>query len=406
MKNRRNIMRKTKFILCCALFTFICVFGSAAAFAEGDNAALLDRNGEVLTAENFPYYADALDTFNEYISTGNTVKLTVDLDLQEKILNVMNEDPVMGTKNAALSAVVLDIETGAPLALINRGRDPLNSCFAPHQLFLPCTALAALSHDIVRPDTVICCDGVFTRYEDDGIAPACWIWNAAPDGHLTHPEENLRTALRDSCYYYFYTLGNDLGIDALSDYARSLGLGEDTGIELLASKGVLASREQKTGEEPWHIGDTLEAAVGRSVSDFTPLQYARYIAAIANGGKGYSTSIVNEIVNSERESVYTRQPQIINETSEMNEVNWDAVREGLYIRLNDPLNSSTATKGCVMAGSGSSYYEGTDRTECIFIGYAPYDAPRYAIVVTVNTMHDIHVSAQELAYEIMDICME
>lgn len=402
MKNRRNIMRQTKFILCCLVFTCICVFGSAAAFAEG---VLLDRNGEALTAENFPYYADALDTFDEYLSAGDSVKLTVDLAMQEKILNIMNEDTVMGSKNVMLSAVVLDVETGAPLVLINRGEHPLDSLFAPRQLFLPCTALAALNYDIVRPDTLIPCEGVFDRYAEEGIAPECWIWNAAPGQQLTHPEENVRTALRDSCHCYFYALGNDLGIDALSEYARGLGLGEESGIELPASRGVLASREEKTGE-PWNIGDTLEAAVGRSASEFTPLQYARYIAAIANGGKGYSASLLEEVTDSDGKIIHTRKPQLINEVPAMDEANWNAVREGLYTRLNDPVNGSTSAKGCVMAGSGSTHYEDADRSECIFMGYAPYEAPHYAIAVTASTIHGVSISAHQLAYRIMDVCME
>ena len=73
MKNRRNFMRHTKFILCCALFTFICVFGSAAAFAEGGDAALLDREGRPLTAENFAYYDAALEAFADSLEAGNRV---------------------------------------------------------------------------------------------------------------------------------------------------------------------------------------------------------------------------------------------------------------------------------------------------------------------------------------------
>ncbi|MBQ8264550.1 MAG: hypothetical protein IJY96_07245 [Oscillospiraceae bacterium] len=398
-------MRHTKFILCCALFTFICVFGSAAAFAEGGDAALLDREGRPLTAENFAYYDAALEAFADSLEAGNSVKISIDLELQENILRIMNEDPVMGSKNAMLSAVVLDIETGAPLALINRGACPLISLFAPRQLFLPCTALAALNYDIVRPDTLIPCEGVFDRYADAGIAPECWIWSAAPGQQLTHTEENVRTALRDSCQYFFYSLGSDLGIDALADYARSLGLGEDTGIELPASKGVLASREEKTGES-WIIGDTLEAAVGRSVSEFTPLQYARYCAAIANGGKLYSASLVNEMLSGAGESLYSRQPELMSEAPEMAEENWEAVRQGLFTRLNDPIAPNAAASEIpLMAGTGSTYSDDGRREE-IFMGYAPYDAPRYAIAVAASTIHGVTVSAHELAYKIMDVCME
>lgn len=398
-------MRHTKFILCCALFAFICVFGSAAAFAEGGDGALLDREGKPLTTENFAYYDAAIEAFSGQLEAGNSVKLSVDLKLQNALAGILEKDPaVLAAENAALSAVVLEVNTGAPLALLGMGADPLNDTYTPRQLFLPCTALAALNYGIVRPDTLIPCEGLFDRYADEGIVPECWIWNAAPGQQLTHPEENVQTALRDSCQYFFYTLGNDLGIDALSEYARSLGLGEDTGIELPASSGVLASREEKTGGQPWNIGDTLEAAVGRSLSEFTPLQYARYIAAIANGGQGYSSSIVSEIVSSEGDCIYTRQPQLISSAPEMDEKNWEAVREGLYIKLNDPQN--TGKDKNLMAGFGNMYYDGSGKTEYLFMGYAPYENPEIAIAVTAVTTDDVPVSAHQLAYDILDAYME
>ena len=66
MKNRRNFLKQAKFILCCALFAFICVFGSAAAFAEGDSV-LLDRSGAPLTGENFMYYDSAVAAFGDLL---------------------------------------------------------------------------------------------------------------------------------------------------------------------------------------------------------------------------------------------------------------------------------------------------------------------------------------------------
>lgn len=409
MKKRHNTLRKAKFILCCAIFTFICVFGSAASFADGaETAALFDRDGEVLTEENFPYYADALDTFGEYLSTGDSLKLTIDLDLQQTAETLIEENPgYLAADYAAVAAVVLDVKTGAPLALVNCGADPLSDTYTPYQLFLPCTVLAALSNEIVEPDTLIHCEGVFTRYEDDGIAPECWIWNAAPDGHLTHPDENLRTALRDSCYYYFYSLGNDLGIDALAEYARSLGLGEATGIELPSTQGVLASRELKSTTEPWHIGDTLQAAVGRSVSEFSPLQYAQYAAAIANNGQRYSASIIEQIQPSDGGQANTREPQLISRTPEMNEENWKAVQQGLFGKIND-LDYVRSSNGIdqVMAGTLSSASEDDGITKNLFAGYAPFEQPEIAIAVAVSVTGDTPISAYQIAYEIMEEYME
>ena len=113
MKNSKSIIREIKFALCCLAFTCICVFGSAAAFAEGGDAALLDREGKALTAENFPYYDAAIETFSAQLEAGNSVKLSIDLELQENILRIMNEDPVMGSKNAML----IELTFHSPTAL-------------------------------------------------------------------------------------------------------------------------------------------------------------------------------------------------------------------------------------------------------------------------------------------------
>lgn len=63
------------------------------------------------------------------------------------------------------------------------------------------------------------CEGVFTKYAAEGYAPECWIWNSVKGEHYTHPEENVTDAIKDSCNYYFYTVGHDLGVKKMGEYA-------------------------------------------------------------------------------------------------------------------------------------------------------------------------------------------
>ena len=401
---KRNILRHTKFILCCALFAFICVAGSAAAFADSDESApvLMDRNGAVLSFDNFLYYNSALDAFSNYLSSGSQVKLTIDTAIQNQAELILNS-ALAGVEDTAACAALIDIKTGEPLALVSTDRklDPLNSAFAPNQLFYPLTALAAMNYGLVDADTAIACEGVFSRYEEEGIAPECWIWSVSEDQQLCHHEENVTTALRDSCQYYFYTLGNELGIDALSDYAGSLGLGESGKIELPASGGVLARRGTLPEGSQWRIGDTLEAAVGRSTHAYTPFQLARCCAAIANNGVSFSDSLIYEIrdING---SVESRETEPLYLASTMDEENWEAVREGMYLKMNDPLNVNSAPQtedSWGIAGIGS--YE--DEI-ALFMGYAPYDEPRYAIALAFTDVWSLS-PAQQAAYEIMSLLM-
>ena len=95
---------------------------------------------------------------------------------------------------------------------------------------------------IVNTEDKIKCEGVYTRYAAEGYAPECWIWNSTKD-HLTHPEENVTTAIRDSCNYYFYSIGNYLGVDDLGKFAANFGLGEYSGMSLLKPRAICPIRQ-------------------------------------------------------------------------------------------------------------------------------------------------------------------
>ena len=157
---------------------------------------LLDRTGQALDLPRYAGLTGAEEAFAHYLQSGYDVSLTIDLALQQQAQTLLAE--TLGDSGGA--AVMVEVSTGAPLVIASHGQGgnrALLSTYQPTNLFLPCTAIAALDSNIITPEDQICCEGVFDRYKADGYAPACWIWTA---GDLTHGKEKMTTALRDSCY--------------------------------------------------------------------------------------------------------------------------------------------------------------------------------------------------------------
>ena len=388
---------------------------------------LLDRNGQTLDLTRYSGLSGAEEAFAHYLQSGYDVCLTIDLALQQQTQTLLAE--TLGDSGGAV--VMVEVSTGAPLVIASHGQGgnrALLSAYQPTNLFLPCTAIAALDSNIITPEDQICCEGVFDRYEADGYAPACWIW---AEGY-THGNENMTTALRDSCYYYFYALGNDLGNMNLVACAESLGLGQPTGIELPENVGQVANLQTAKDEgREWRIGDTLEAAAGRSASAFTPLQMAEYCAAIANKGQRYSASILGSVTDRDGNTRYTCQPQIIgNILSEKEQelaglldgwrglldANWDAIHQGMYAALNDQhMNDNNAHiwQDCPWQVAGMANriplgnhapYE--DQVPCrgLFMGFAPYEAPQVAIFVVTEEAESY--ASQQIARQLLDFYIE
>ena len=388
---------------------------------------LLDRNGQTLDLTRYSGLSGAEEAFAHYLQSGYDVCLTIDLALQQQTQTLLAE--TLGDSGGAV--VMVEVSTGAPLVIASHGQGgnrALLSAYQPTNLFLPCTAIAALDSNIITPEDQICCEGVFDRYEADGYAPACWIW---AEGY-THGNENMTTALRDSCCYYFYALGNDLGIYQLALYTESLGLGQPTGIELPENVGQVASLQTAKDEgREWRIGDTLEAAAGRSASAFTPLQMAEYCAAIANKGQRYSASILGSVTDRDGNTRYTRQPQIVGNIlsekeqelaallekwNDLLEANWAAIHQGMYAAINDQsmnIHNAHIWQDCPWQVAGMANriplgnhapYE--DQVPCrgLFMGFAPYEAPQVAIFVVTEEAESY--ASQQIARQLLDFYIE
>ena len=409
------------------------------------------KDGKVIETRNSAGTVLAT-VYEEEPEPGNHVYLTIDSVLQEQTERILAngvsilkqniaqkraEGTARGDYNVDLkdeitgaAAVVVNVKTGEPLAmaswptynvatiledyqeLLEAENAPLFNrtlmgTYAPGSTFKPCTAIAALTMGIVNTEDKIKCEGVYTRYAAEGYAPECWIWNSTKD-HLTHPEENVTTAIRDSCNYYFYSIGNFLGVDDLGKFAANFGLGEYSGIELVEAKGNMSNQANHmdyAGTE-WRIGDTLQAAIGQSDSVFTPIQMAEYCATVANSGTRYSASILKSIRNYDySEKLYDREPTVMS-TVESAEYNWAAVHEGMWQVLNDYINEKNVNVwvDCQwrVAGKTGTAQKGEGiQNDGIFMCYAPYKDPEVAIFVVVER-GGAGADVQFIARHIMD----
>lgn len=409
------------------------------------------KDGKVIETRNSAGTVLAT-VYEEEPEPGNHVYLTIDSVLQEQTERILAngvsilkqniaqkraEGTARGDYNVDLkdeitgaAAVVVNVKTGEPLAmaswptynvatiledyqdLLEAENAPLFNrtlmgTYAPGSTFKPCTAIAALTMGIVNTEDKIKCEGVYTRYAAEGYAPECWIWNSTKD-HLTHPEENVTTAIRDSCNYYFYSIGNYLGVDDLGKFAANFGLGEYSGIELVEAKGNMSNQANHmdyAGTE-WRIGDTLQAAIGQSDSVFTPIQMAEYCATVANSGTRYSASILKSIRNYDySEKLYDREPTVMS-TVESAEYNWAAVHEGMWQVLNDYINEKNVNVwvDCQwrVAGKTGTAQKGEGiQNDGIFMCYAPYKDPEVAIFVVVER-GGAGADVQFIARHIMD----
>ena len=372
---------------------------------------------------------------------GNHVYLTIDIQLQEAVERILetgiyelqlkrDEDNAKYTMEGKLdevrediqggAIVVVDVKTGEPLAiasyptfdlssiiedysdLLEAENDPLfnralNGAYEPGSTFKPCTAIAGLTENIINTETQIECTGLFTKYADQGYAPACWIYTQN-DGQLTHGYDNVTEAIKDSCNVFFYTVADNLGIRKLMEYAKNFGLGESTGIELSETTGNMANPDNHLNYDvdSWVDGDTVQAGIGQSDSMFTPLQLAEYCAAIANGGTRHSAAILKSVRSYDySRQLYQKETEVLS-TVDSADYNWAAVQRGMYLMANDITSSSSTVYYAlsnysyngvslpVAAKTGTSQL-GEDKTNnAIFMCYAPFDDPEIAIAIVVE----------------------
>lgn len=370
---------------------------------------------------------------SEYISqeavAGSDVILTIDANLQavaedalEKNIKKIASGGFGEKKDASAGAVVvMNVKTGEVLALASypdyepglfvkgisqetydsyqKGNNIYNRAvsgsYAPGSTFKMATALAGLETGVITTSTKINDTGVYPR----GGNPVCWYYTSY---HSGHGYLNVSQAIKHSCNYFFYEVGYRAGIDNIAKYASYLGLGKKTGIELEGeTSGVLATPEyaKETYNTDWYLGDTLSAAIGQTYNSFSPLQMAKYVSMLANGGKNIDVTLIKSIINADGSEVpkeeinnYTSEKLgIKNETTEdlqVDQKNLQAILEGMRGVTSESGGTAYSTFASfnieVGGKTGSAQTVKGEDAHAWFVGFAPYDEPEIAVVVLVE----------------------
>jgi penicillin-binding protein 2 len=342
---------------------------------------------------------------------GDTVKLTIDLDLQNAA------DQALGDHDGSL--VALDPNTGEILAMVNhpsfdpnvfaRGvhRDewrtlladkhkPLNNRaiqgqYPPGSTFKIVVATAALEEGIINPFTRIYCPG---GLQFGNHYFRCWKKGG-------HGGMNLHEAIVQSCDVFFYQVAQRLGIDTIARYARAYGLDLPTGIDLEHEKaGTIPDTawKRKRFKQPWYAGETLSAGIGQGYVTATPLQMANLIATAAVG-KRFRPQYVMQVEAPDGEFIQKEAPDLVailkvrpTTLLQVREALRDVVNTdrgtGKKARLNGiEVAGKTGTSQVVKMGKErvkSTQLRWEQRDHAWFLAYAPVEAPEIAVACVVE----------------------
>jgi len=341
---------------------------------------------------------------------GATVYLALDTELQ-RVAEQALERAIAGTKHTA-AAVMMDVQTGEILVLAskpsldaniwagpippeewerihNDPRRPMRNTaiageYPPGSVFKIISAIAAWQTTDLQENTTFTCDGAITvgrqhqRFE-------CWK-------HSGHGLVSFYKGMAQSCDVYFYqtVLKAGLSSDSIARYARLLGLGAPTGIDIPGEEeGFVPDREWKATVErdSWLTGDTVNMVIGQGWLTVTPMQMVVATAAVANGGKVLQPRVVHKIQWPQwlGGGVEVLKPRVVRRL-ELAPETLARVRKGMRLAVTQPHGTAQAVGGlgvAVAGKTGSAEHRRDRPTHAWFVCFAPYRQPKYAVAVFV-----------------------
>ncbi len=364
---------------------------------------------------------------------GNNLTLTVDAELQRIA------EQAFGDRKGAM--VAIEPATGGILALVavpnydpnlfvdgidtqnwrelNESPDKpmvnraLNGAYPPGSTFKPFMALGALTLGKRRPEQLISDPGFFNfgghHFRDDKKGG--------------HGMVDMYKSIVHSCDTYYYMLANDMGIDNISSFMGSLGLGSRTGIDIDGeSEGVLPSQEwkrkrfKKPEQQKWYAGETISIGIGQGYNAYTPIQLAQATAIVANKGVVFRPHLVKFITDTRTGKQTLIEPQPIRDLGfkpEHIEVIRNAMvgvnKEGTGARAfagAEYISAGKTGTAQVYSLKGAEYKAGSVKKElrdhALFIAFAPADNPKIALAVLVENGGFGAQAAAPIARQVLD----
>ena len=354
--------------------------------------------------------------------SGANIQLTIDADLQAYVLARLEGE--------SAAVVVMDCETGDLVAnasapsydpnlfiggissadynpLLQSPYRPLvnktvQGVYPPGSTFKMITAMAGLEEGIIKSDDIVWCPG---HMEIGGRRFHCWK-------RVGHGWMDLGNSLTQSCDVFYYDLALKVGIEKITAMANRFGLGVKHDLALSSvAKGLTPTKDWKkrTRNTDWVIGDTVNASIGQGDVLCSPLQLAVMSARLATG-KAVVPRLIKSVDGIE-------QPIPEAASLGMDEANLNRIRRGMYDVVNDRRKGTARSSRIIaddmrMAGkTGTSQVNSRvvkndevpweERDHALFVCYAPYDKPRYAMSVLVEHGGGGSTAAAPIARDVM-----
>lgn len=344
---------------------------------------------------------------------GNTIELTLDIKLQKMVEDLFGQrrgalvaiDPANGEILAFVSKPTFDpnlfiggishknwdaLNTSLDKPLLNRA---LRGTYPPGSTYKPFMALAALTLGIRSPDTIVHDPGYWMlgdhRFRGHGVGPV-----------------DMRKSIVKSSNVYYYTLANDMGVEAMHDFMKPLGFGQLTGIDLLGErKGVLPNRAwkrkafRKASQQKWIPGETISLGIGQGYNNFTILQLASATATLANGGTRHTPHLARSIRSSlDNTLLEKKRPASVRlgyraqDIQTVHDAMVGVTLEGTsqWVFNSAPYLSAgkTGTAQAVSIGQKDRYdarkLEEHQRDHALYMAFAPAQNPKIALAVIVE----------------------
>ena len=374
---------------------------------DGQLAKVVDKNGNIVSQ----YYV------KEPVA-GHNVETSIDLGLQmaaEEAMKQVHDTLVQnngtdGAGNGAdingMACVVMDTRTGEVLACasyptynpatFNQDWDELRvdptkptmnralmEAYPPGSTFKVAMSIAGLESGKIDRYTQIRDDGVFTKYP--GSSPKCLVYSR---NGTTHGYLDVAGALRVSCNYFYYVLGDWMDWDNVDPVVKSLGLGEHTGIELGEKIGRRANEETKKemysgSDAHWYKMDQVLASIGQSDHRYTPMQLCSYVSAVANKGTRYAATFLKRVVSADYATLVEENTREVLSVTKMSNDTVEAVFDGMR-QVVTTGSAASAFRGFdveVCGKTGTAEHEAGGSSNGAFICFAPMESPEIAVAV-------------------------
>jgi penicillin-binding protein 2 len=389
----------------------------------------------------------------EYPKSGNSLILALDLDLQAKMVEVLQQvSRDVGAKKTV--ALALNPQTGGILASVslpsydnnlfsqgisvsdfnNINQDKLNpllnrvisGLYPTGSAIKPFIASAALEEKIITENTSLWCPlkiCLENRYSGKG---ECFVDNKF------HGTSDVKRAIAESVNPFFYLIGGGytapkvssefydpllpkqftgLGVSKIDQYLQLFGFGTSSGVDLPGElPGRVPSIEWKQkyfktpADQIWFQGDTYNLSIGQGYLLATPLQLATAISAIANNGKLIQPHFAQAIQDSFGNTIKEFSPTVIRENF-IAPNNIRIVREGMRQTVNSAAGSALSLNNLpvkVAAKTGTAQIGKGDVYENWIVTFAPYDNPTIVLLVLIEEVPGIQPAAQRTAREVLD----